>query len=227
MNTTLTKLLLVLLLSILVTCGWANSNTELEGIYVVNKTRMTPGDFYNVVPTAYVLFKNGIITSRFLEPPEELNIAELSKTEPKHWGKWKKTGSKIQIYWNDGNTDEWEKWFIGKPAKSGEQILGKFYRVSGGGNFAQGGTITYGTIKDISFNSKGQFTTVKNSQAVFPSSDIFEHESKSGSYKLNGHTIVLNYNNGQQERRAFYFYHGKNNFGIGGSQNVYSPRKKK
>ena len=53
--------------------------------------------FYNIAPTAYVLFKSGLITSRFLEPPEEMAIADLSKKKPKHWGKWEKTGNKITI----------------------------------------------------------------------------------------------------------------------------------
>ena len=221
------KVLITLFLFLFVSSSWATTIEELEGIYVVNKTKMTPGGFYNVIPTAYVLFKNGVITSRFMEPPEQLNIEKLSTAQPKNWGKWKKKGNKIQINWNDGDEDEWDKWSIGIPAKSGEKITGRFYRVSGGGNFAQGGTITYGMIKEITFNDMGQFTTVKNTQAVFPSSEVFEHESKSGRYKLYEHTIELHYNNGQQEKRAFYFYHGKNYFGIGGSQNVYSPRKKK
>ena len=49
---------------------------------------------------------------------------------------------------------------LGEPAKAGELISGKFFRASSGGNFALDGTITYGAIKDISFNKKGQFTTV-------------------------------------------------------------------
>jgi len=109
---------------------------------------------------------------------------------------------------------------------SGETINGSFYTVSGGGNVANRGTITYGSIKTIRFNDQGEFTVAEQVKGVNASSEIFSHKTKSGTYSLDRHTIELRYNDRKVERRAFYFYHGRDNFGIGGIKNVFSPRKK-
>ena len=163
----------------------------LEGIYVVQKTKITPGGFYNVVPSSYLLFKDGSIYLNFLVSPYHLDIAKSKQLEPDDWGKWKKTRAKITITWNDGDIDHWDKWYVGEPAKKGETINGSFYTVSGGGNVAYGGTITFGSIKNITFNDKGQFTLMEQVQGVNASSEIYSHETQSGTYSLDRHMIQL------------------------------------
>lgn len=199
---------------------------SVAGIYVVQETKVTPGGFYNVIPTAYLLFKDGSIYGNFLVSRYHLDISQSKLSEPKKWGTWKKEVGIITITWGDGDIDQWHKWYVGEPATTGETLDGRFYTVSGGGNVAYGGTITYGSIKTISFNHQGQFTLIEHLEGVNASSDIYNHQTKSGTYSLDRHTIELRYNNGKLEQRAFYFYHGKDNFGIGGIKNVFSPRKK-
>ena len=207
-------------------CTARGQSVALEGIYVVQKTTVTPGGFYNVIPTAYLLFDDGSIYKNFLVSPDHLKINSSKLSEPDQWGTWKKIDNKISIRWNNGKTKEWDKWYVGKPAKDGELINGSFYTVSGGGNVAYGGTITYGSIKTITFKEQGQFTLLDITEGVNASQNLYRHQSKSGIYSLNGYSIELVYNDGKKEQRAFYFYHGRDNFGIGGIKNVFSPRKR-
>jgi predicted secreted protein len=53
------------------------------------------------------------------------------------------------------------------------------------------------------------------------STSAYSNSNSAGTYKLNGYSIEMRYNNGEVVRRLFYFYpDSRTTFGIGGDAYV-------
>lgn len=92
--------------------------------------------------------------------------------------------------------------------------------IGGGGNTAMGGNTMIVISNNINFNDKGQFTMKKvagGSNTDFDvSTSTYSNSNSAGTYKLNGYSIEMRYNNGQVVRKLFYFYpDSRDAFGIG------------
>jgi hypothetical protein len=180
----------------------------------------------------YVLFKNGSIYKHPEQSLDEVDAKNSAASEPRKWGTWKNSGTGLVTYWPAEKPNEqnktWKKesYYATLPARAGETLPGKFKSISGGGNTALGGDVMIAAYSYLVMNDKGQFILDKG--AGISGSDIWEtHSSKTndaGSYRLNGYSIEMKFNDGKTEKRFFYFYpDSRRHFGLGGA--VYMPAK--
>ena len=185
------------------------------------------------VYNAYVLFKNGSAYKYPFYSMEDLDEKASRIAEPKKWGTWKMQNDKLVLNWpvetprNQNETWGKDTYYNVVAAKRGEGIEGNFKSISGGGNTALGGDVMVFAADNLVMNPDGRFTTARVA-GVNSSRDFWEtnssKSSEAGIYKLNGHTIEFQFNNGKTERRFFFFYpDSKKHFGIGYS--VYMPKK--
>ncbi|WP_205509965.1 hypothetical protein [Longitalea arenae] len=92
--------------------------------------------------------------------------------------------------------------------------------IGGGGNTAMGGNTMIVYSSNITFNENGQFLMKKTgggSNTDFNvNTSAYSNSNAAGTYKLNGYSIEMGYNNGQVVRKLFYFYpDSRTTFGIG------------
>jgi hypothetical protein len=182
----------------------------------------------------YILFKDGSIYQKPVTSPADMDMAALKQTEPDKWGTWKMDVNKLLVYWPlekpKYQNSTWEKSSYKNvmPAKKGETLEGSFKTLTGGGNTALGGNVLTVAAANITFNQRGKFTLAKTA-GVSSGGDIWENTNsktdEAGTYKLDGYTIELKYNNGKTKRQFFYFYpDSRNHFGI--SKSAYLPKSK-
>jgi hypothetical protein len=172
----------------------------------------------------YLMFKDGTVYKNLDTRPDKLDVTQSKQAEPKEWGTWKKQGDEIIIQW-PGDEDTWEKktWFVTVAAGKGEQIGGTYRSLSGLSNVQLGGDFTAISASSISFDGE-KFTYESTSGGGNSSVTAYGSQTKAGTYKLDGHTIEMKFNNGLTEKKFFYFYpDSKTVFGVGG--NYYVQRK--
>ncbi len=174
----------------------------------------------------HLMFKDGTLYKNLSTSPDKLEVAQSKKDEPKKWGTWKKQGNDILVQWGDGKASTWEEktWFKTVPAGKGEQISGIYRSISGVSSVPIGGSSTVIATASLSFDGN-KFTYEKTAGGSDGTTSAYSSQTKAGTYKLDGHTIELRFNNGTVEKKFFYFYpDSKTVFGVGG--NYYVERQK-
>lgn len=197
--------------------------TEIKGIIINLEHSYGAGGSVISEYIPYLLLNDGSIYSSPVVSPYEFNVALSKQREPKKWGTWKIIGSAITVNWPGRNKSEkWEKnWFWARPAAGNEKIEGAFTSMIGAGNSAIGGNVVTVSSKNILFNTLGRFALTgvgvgTNYTDYNIATSAYSKKDEAGSYKLNGYSIELRFNNGTTMRRAFYFYpKDKAHFGIG------------
>ncbi len=197
--------------------------TEIKGIIINLEHSYGAGGSVISEYMPYLLLNDGSIYSSPVVSPYEFNVALSKQREPKKWGTWKIIGSAITVNWPGRNKSEkWEKnWFWARPAAGNEKIEGAFTSMIGAGNSAIGGNVVTVSSKNILFNTLGRFALTgvgvgTNYTDYNIATSAYSKKDEAGSYKLNGYSIELRFNNGTTMRRAFYFYpKDKAHFGIG------------
>jgi hypothetical protein len=208
--------------------GKGLTNAQILGVYMRMETRVGVGGFMYQEYEPYVLLKDGTLYNNISVSPYDLDVAASRKVEAKKWGTWQKSGSKINVRWSDGKTSSWDKWHLGEPARRNENITGSFKTISGGGDVAMGGSTMVFSSKNMTFSPDGKFTYEATGGGSSSSSGVgvsaYSNQDKAGRYQLDGYTLTLKFNNGQEERRFFYFYpDSRKHFGVGSS--VYVPNR--
>ena len=199
---------------------------DIEGVVIHEEYGYGVGGMVIIEYEPYLLLKDGSILRDPRVSPYDLDIATSKQKEPDKWGTWTLRGKSLVVQMPEKGvmkTNEWKdkRWYWTKPAAKGEIINGSFIAMSGGGNTIAGGTTMIAVSSNIRFNSKSQFTHATSAGATSGGADvsagIYSQTDKAGSYKLNGYSIELYYNNGKTAKTLFYFFpDGKDTFGMGG-----------
>jgi hypothetical protein len=216
------------------------THEEIKGVVMNMETGMGAGGMIILEYRPYLMLKNGKVYKYPEQDPYSINIAALQQSEPQHWGTWKQEGSVMVVTLPEKGklvTERWDdNWYWAQPAKKGQLLKGSFKSVGGGGNTSMGGGAMIFISENISFNEKGQFTTAKvtgGSNSDFGVDvSTYNHSENAGTYRFNGYSLELRFNNGKISRQFFYFYPDSKDpkdkepgFGIGGS--AYVPVRKK
>jgi hypothetical protein len=188
-----------------------------EGIYLHLEYRLGVGGYMEVVYRPYLFFKDGSVYKNLDTSIDKLDIPRSRQQETEHWGTWKKQGSDFVITWSDGEAKTWKEStvFLARKATAGETISGSYRSLTGGGNIAFGGDVLTFSANTISFEGN-KFTYESTSGGSSSTTTAYGSRNKAGTYELNGHAITLRFNNGEVEKKFFYFYpDSKRVFGIG------------
>ncbi|MCK9688437.1 hypothetical protein [Scleromatobacter humisilvae] len=180
----------------------------------------------------YLLLKDGSFRDG-LPPVQfgDIDVAAAKKGEPDLWGRWKREGTSYRLAWPNQYNCVLDASSLRQPARPGEMLDGEYrgfsaystmYSVSQSnwsvqfsrdGHFlksanrsvvgsATGGATVGGAIHSddngtTSNMGGGNFATSRSRPGGRPVS------SRSGTYKLDGYNIELDYDNGVVERRPF------------------------
>jgi hypothetical protein len=197
---------------------------EIRGVVINAETGIGVGGMVIIEYRPYLLLQNGTIYRYPTVAPYDLNVAASKIAEPNRWGTWKLEGKTLVVTLPEKGvmkTEQWRsQWFWAKPPVANEKIKGAYMTIGGGGNTAMGGNTMIVISNNITFNDKGQFVMKKTSGGSNTDFDVststYSNSNAAGTYKLNGYSIEMRYNNGQVVRKLFYFYpDSREAFGIG------------
>lgn len=198
--------------------------SDIRGIVINAESGIGVGGMVIIEYRPYLLLQNGSVYRYPTVAPYDLDVAASKIAEPSKWGTWKLEGKTLVVTLPKKGimkTERWDDdWFWAKAPNPNEKLKGDYETISGGGNTAMGGNTMIFSSSNIKFNDKGQFTMQKaagGSNTDFDvSTSAYSNSNAAGTYKLNGYSIEMRYNNGQVVRKLFYFYpDSRTTFGIG------------
>lgn len=141
-----------------------------------------------------VLFKNGEYFDVGDEPIETLDVEASKSSRPKAWGTWKKTGTTFYLTNSEGKSHDYKlgagNWFPAY-AYTGSVKLKKGYEKVSGGDYGNGTNAL--VIKKINFVDDTHFAEGSNGGVMTPGATAWKKTATSGTYKIYGNTIELNY----------------------------------
>lgn len=197
---------------------------DIKGIVINAESGIGVGGMVTIEYRPYLLLQNGSIYRYPAVAPYDLDVAASKTAEPNKWGSWKLEGKTLVVTLPEKGvmkTERWDgDWFWAKAPVANEKIKGAYMTIGGGGNTAMGGNTMIVYSSNINFNDKGQFTMKKMGGGTNTDFDVsstaYSNSNAAGTYKLNGYSIEMRYNNGQVVRKLFYFYpDSRTTFGIG------------
>ncbi|MEO3405443.1 hypothetical protein AAFN85_16150 [Mucilaginibacter sp. CAU 1740] len=212
--------------------------SDIAGLALHSETGIGVGGMVLIVWRPYLLLKDGTMYQNPDISPYDLNVAKSKQQEPEKWGTWKLDGKIITVKRGSKNgvqekPEEWKNgwWDWAMPAFSNEKLNASYNSLTGGGNTAMGGGTMTVSSTDITFNNNGQFTYESTGGGSFngPGANVtaYSSKNKAGTYKLDGYSIELNYNNGNTTRQSFYFFSSdKKVFGIASRAYTLSEKTK-
>ncbi|MFM2423533.1 MAG: hypothetical protein RL291_2063 [Pseudomonadota bacterium] len=114
---------------------------------------------YTLIETNYLFLRDGTAYKDLRCPPDQLDVEASRKQEPRHWGRWRKRGSKYEVQFPraDGTLNDWvapTMATVGIPGREGERLAGRFatasaYDIPGGA-----GRVSF---QGITFTRDGRF----------------------------------------------------------------------
>jgi hypothetical protein len=197
---------------------------EIKGVVINAESGIGVGGMVTIEYRPYLLLQNGTVYRYPTVAPYDLDVAASKTAEPNKWGTWKLDGKTLVVTLPEKGvmkTERWtSEWFWAKAPTANEKIKGAFMTIGGGGNTAMGGNTMIYYSSNINFNDKGQFIMKKSGGGTNTDFDVnttaYSNSNAAGTYKLNGYSIEMKYNNGQVVRKLFYFYpDSRTTFGIG------------
>jgi hypothetical protein len=172
-------------------------------------------------------FRDGLPPAAF----EDVDVAAARRGEPKLWGRWTRSGNRYHLTWPDKSSLDLDNGAVREPARAGEKLQGVYRGFSAystgfsvassewsvqfgadgrflksanssvvgsaGGIGGVGGTVTSDDRGTTSTMGGSNFATSHSRPNARPVA------SRTGTYKLDGWTIELDYDNGVVERRPF------------------------
>ena len=183
--------------------------------------------------SVYVLLKDGTIYDGLPVPPDQFDASTARRREPERWGRWKTANGKVLVAWPDapgkwsplvgvparpgGATTRLEgrygtgSSFVGIGASSwalwGVTFKGnRFVKDSrgGSGNYSSAplpGTLSVNTVYDDDTSST---SAMGDGIVVASSNKIDARRTRSGTYAVEGFTLVLKYDDGRVVRQPFF-----------------------
>jgi hypothetical protein len=150
-----------------------------------------------------VLFENGDYFEVGTVPVEELDMEESKRNEPKSWGTWRLENGVYYLTNSKGKTSDYQlgsgNWFPAFPYDGSVTLKSRYVNTTGT-------TLPTGTtlmISEISFLDGKHFTEGENMGALAPNSAAWKQSKHTGTYQLSGHTLILKFEDGREERRSF------------------------
>ena len=141
-----------------------------------------------------VLFKNGDYLEVGDEPIETLDVAASKSSNPRAWGKWKKTGATFYLTDSKGHVSDYQlgsgNWFPAYPYSSAIKLK-RGYEKASGGDYGNGTSALI--IKKINFIDDTHFTEGANGGIMTGNAKAWQKSSNSGTYRIYGNTIEFNY----------------------------------
>ena len=177
--------------------------SQIAGIYCQPAYGGGAGGGVSVSYEPVLALKDGTYCGGYEVPPSELDIAASRRAHPADWGRWRRAGGEIQTLTGKG---QWQKsGWIGPlpPSGPGQQLSGRYTKISGGGNSALGGDITI-TIQDsFVFSPNGTFqsghtNSITSSQVAGGAS-----QAGSGTYAISRNAITLRFASGSVKRWSY------------------------
>jgi hypothetical protein len=197
---------------------------DIKGVVINAESGVGVGGMVTIEYRPYLLLQNGTVYRYPTVAPYDLDVAASKTAEPNKWGTWKLEGKTLVVTLPEKGvmkTERWtSEWFWAKAPTANEKIKGAYMTIGGGGNTAMGGNTMIYYSSNINFNDKGQFIMKKSGGGTNTDFDVnttaYSNSNAAGTYKLNGYSIEMKYNNGQVVRKLFYFYpDSRTTFGIG------------
>ena len=180
---------------------------------------------------AYLLLKDGTAYDGFDIPPQDFDIATSRRTDPRNWGRWRREGNSYAFTWpRSPTTYRVPRGNPVPPSPPGQRLDGRFigtasYTLPGGG------TSTWSEFS-ATFTADGRFersvmggasssvgdthsnttydddevvsSSTSNSTVIAGRSRRGSPDDRRGSYQIDGYSIVLRYDSGRIERKAFF-----------------------
>lgn len=151
-----------------------------------------------------VLFKNGEYYEVGEEPLESLNVPQSKSKRPMAWGTWQLKGQTYLLTNSKKQSHDYQlgsgNWFPAY-AYTGAVKLKKGYEKVSGGNYGNGTNAL--SILKINFPDATHFTEGLNAGISTPNATAGKTSSASGTYTLQGNTLVLTYADGHVEKKSF------------------------
>ena len=182
-----------------------NIQATVEGVYFRYR-----GD--NLVYPV-VLFKDGTYWDIDDAPLEYTDFEVEKRSKSAEWGKWRKQDLRYYLTDQKGVTNDYlfgANFFRSTAAKQSGDFLNKAYKkIVFTAGLGPDGVSSFSSSR-YAFSSNGRFTTQSVIGASGPNIAAGSDQSKSGTYSIQGHTIVLTYGDGRTIRRFFGFSTGGN-----------------
>lgn len=182
-----------------------NIQSTVEGVYFRYR-----GD--NLV-YPLVLFKDGNYWNIDDAPLEYTDFDVEKRGRSAEWGTWRKQGARYYLTDQTGASNDYllgTNFYQSHGAKQSGDFLNKRYKkVVFTAGLGPDGVSTFSSSR-YAFSPNGRFTTENVIGASGPSVAAGSDQTKSGTYTVQGHTIVLTYGDGRLIRRFFGFSSGGN-----------------
>ena len=157
------------------------------------------------------LFKDGSTFDLDTDPVDRIDVARSKAAEPKKWGRWRNVGKRYYLTSGDnGSVSDWElgtALYTALPAPPATTLDTTYKAVSGS---IMGETSSLVTSR-LTFTRNGRFTSGTDFAAV-GSGEVTgvtmaagASKSKMGRYRIEGHKIVLTYDDGVTKELFFAF----------------------
>jgi hypothetical protein len=179
----------------------------------------------------YLLLTDGTVRRGLPVPPQDLDVRASRQGEPAVWGRWRRSGTSYEFAFG-GERFTRPQGYVVTPARPGVNLAGKFegassYQIPGGAGawakfgvtFAPGGRFELFRVGGAGMTS-GAGDAAITSAAVYDDDGVVagvaggpvsggstrrspDTGNRRGSYRLEGHAVVLTYENGRVERLPF------------------------
>lgn len=151
-----------------------------------------------------VLFKNGDYYEVGEQPLEMLDVAKAKQSNPAAWGTWQKKGEAYSLTDSKHRSTDYKlgagNWFPAYPYSSSLPLKRAYERVSGGDYGA--GTSALSVTK-IQFLDAIHFSQGLNAGISSGNAAGWKKSKASGTYKLQGNTLELTYDDGKVVKTSF------------------------
>lgn len=193
----------------------------VDGVYFKSYTSFGVGGMMIQDFEPVVLFKDG--TYYEVEGPaiEDIDLAERRRAKPQYWGRWSRTAAGFSFIDDKGKPSQ-EKLQDGRFYKAfsaeaaGNKLAAPYYRLSGGGNTAMGGSSMVVAQTDLTFLPNGSFSRKgfgggsDSGQYTGGSVVAYGKNASVGRYEIKNHTITMTQPDGSTKREFFAFGSQKN-----------------
>jgi hypothetical protein len=175
--------------------------SDIDAVLVETFTTSGAGGMSFEGSKAILLLKNGDYCDQMDVTPADMNVAAHKQAHPGAWGRWRRAGRKYEVL-EDGKWKAADHWKLRlEPARPGQKLTGTFESVIATG-LASAAIVSSSSLTFLpgSRFRRGRSVTTTTSSVAASSS-----EKNEGTYRLDGRTLELRFDDGRVDRRAFHW----------------------
>ncbi|MEL7538043.1 MAG: hypothetical protein AAFM91_13415 [Pseudomonadota bacterium] len=172
------------------------------------------GTSMSYTTSLYLLLKDGSYCRNLNNEPSNAALAASKKSNPKDWGRWQINGKKLVLTKPTGKTSKYSDWNMLKPKPKDYRLDGYFKSEVGdtgtGGDIAATALVAargYRFYPDGSFQSSSSASAIAHAPAGVGTRSA--RAQSGGKYFIDGYTIVLTFDSGEQVTRTFASFASK------------------